>query len=362
MRAMLVTGGTGAIGAELVRLLAETPPVDRIVVLTRAPSEPRRQRLLERWRATASGPVDYLAGSLESLARSAGDLRGEITHIAHLAADTRFAAPAEESRATNADGMRAVLDFARGCRRLSTLAVASTVYVAGLRTGRVMERELDHEAGFANPYEASKHDMERLARGAMGELPVSVYRLSTAIGDDGTGRVTSLNAFHSALQLMYGGFAPMIPGSADTPIDVISTNFAARALRYFLTVGFEPGRTYQLCAGEAAPALGEVLDTAMRAMRARRPAWRKRAIAAPALCDEATYDLFVRSVHESGHPMMIAATRAVESFARQLTRPKIFDTTLADAALQGVVERADPLGLCADVVGYCVENEWTAAA
>ena len=154
----------------------------------------------------------------------------------------------------------------------------------------------------------------------------------------------------------------MIPGFAATPIDVISTGFAARAIQHLFTDAFKAGATYHICAGQSAPPLGEVLDTAMRMMRARRPSWRKRAIEMPVLSDEATYDLFVRSVHESGDTMMIAATRAVESFARQLTRPKLFDTTHADTALAGATSRRDSLALCEDVVRYCVENEWRAAA
>jgi nucleoside-diphosphate-sugar epimerase len=285
-----------------------------------------------------------------------------VTHVLHLAADTRFSAPPEESRGTNVDGTAAVLDFARSCPRLSAVAAVSTVYVAGLRTGLVLEPELEHTAGFANGYEATKHEMEQIVRQAMHDLPVSVYRLSTAIGADRTGEVTSINAFHTALRLLYGGLVPMIPGSAETPIDVVSTGFAARAIQHLCTAGFQPGETYHICAGRSAPTLGEVLDAAMLTMRERRPAWRKRAIESPTLTDEPTYDLFVRSVHESGDAMMLAATSAVESFARQLTRPKVFDTTQADAALAGAASRPDCLELCRDVVRYCVEHEWKAAA
>lgn len=362
MRTMLVTGGTGAIGRELVRRLACTPPVDRIVVLTRAPSGERQQRLLGTWRAEAKVPVGLVRGSLLTLADSAAELRGDVTHVMHLAADTRFTAQPDESRAANVNGTAAVLEFARSCPRLSALAAVSTVYVAGLRTGRVLEPELAHDAGFANVYEQSKNEMEALARSAMRELPVSVYRLSTAIGEDGTGEVTSLNAFHAALRLMYGGLVPMIPGSAETPIDVISTGFAASAIQHLFTAAYRPGETYHVCAGRSAPTLGAVLHAAMRTMRARRPQWRKRAIEPPTLTDEATYDLFVRSVRDSGDGMMITATRAVESFARQLTRPKWFDTTRADAALTGAAVRQDAMELCCDVVRYCVENEWKAAA
>lgn len=362
MRTMVVTGGTGAIGAELVRRLVAAPPVDRIVVLTRVPSSERQQRLLDLWRAGARVPVELVAGSLATLAESAREVREDTTHILHLAADTRFSAPPEQAREVNVEGTAAVLDFARGCPRLTAIAAVSTVYVAGLRTGLVREEELAHDAGFANQYEASKHAMERIARAAMGELPISVYRLSTAIGQDGTGEVASLNAFHTALRLMYGGLVPMIPGSRDTPIDVISTGYAARAIQHLFAAAFQPGLTYHVCAGRSAPSLPEVLEAAMDTMRARRPAWRKRAIELPVLADEPTYELFVRSVRESGDAMLVSATRAVESFARQLTRPKVFDTTEADRSLTVAATRADPLELCRDVVRFCVENEWRAAA
>ncbi|MGI8617677.1 MAG: SDR family oxidoreductase [Gemmatimonadaceae bacterium] len=362
MRTMLVTGGTGAIGAELVRRLAGAPPVDRIVVLTRTPAGERQQRLLGAWRAGSKVPVGFVRGSMLTLAEAANEVRADVTHVLHLAADTRFSAPVGEARAANVDGTAAVLGYARGCPRLSAVAAVSTVYVAGLRTGVVREAELGHDAGFANAYETSKHEMEQLTRAAMRDLPVSVYRLSTAIGADGSGEVTSLNAFHTALRLMYGGLVPMIPGSAETPIDVVSTGFAARAIQSLFTAGFEPGETYHICAGRSAPPLGAVLDTAMRTMRARRPSWRRRAIELPVLTDEPTYDLFIRSVRESGDAMMLAATRAVESFARQLTKPKVFDTSHVDAAYAGAATRPDSLALCEDVVRYCVENEWRAAA
>ena len=362
MRTMLVTGGTGAIGAELVRRLAAAPPVDRIAVLTRAPGGERQQRLLALWQADAMVPVELVSGSLATLIGSARELAPGITHIMHLAADTRFSATAAESCAANVEGTRAVLDFARGCPRLAAFAAVSTVYVAGLRTGVVREEELEHDAGFANPYEASKHEMEQIARSVMHELPVSVYRLSTAIGEDGTGEVSSINAFHTALRLMYGGLVPMIPGARDTPIDVISTGYAAREIQHLFAAAFQPGVTYHVCAGRSAPPLLEVLDAAMHTMRARRPAWRRRAIELPVLADEPTYELFVRSVRESGDAMMVSATRAVESFALQLTRPKVFDTTQADRSLTGAATLADPLELCRDVVRFCMENEWRAAA
>lgn len=359
MGTMLVTGGTGAIGAPFVGRTAKSRAIDEIVVLTRAPEAGRQRALLEAWNDSAAAHVRLASGDLQTLAH-AGELSRDVTHIVHLAADTRFTNPLEQARDVNVGGTAAVLDFARRCPRLQRVACASTVYVAGLRTGTIREPELHHDDGFANPYEASKNEMEALVRSVMGELPVSVCRLSTAVGE-GAAEASAFNAFHTAIRLLYAGLVPMIPGSADTRVDLISPSFAARSLAHLVGDAFEPSRTYHVCAGRSAPLLADVLDTAMDTMRAHKPAWRRRAVERPVMADEATYDLFVRSVQESGDAAMISATRAVDSFARQLSRPKVFDTREADAALAGVVDRTPPLALCRDVVVHCISG-WKKAA
>lgn len=362
---LLVTGGTGAIGAGLVGLLASSPGrVARIAVLTRSPDEPRTRRLLERWEAAARVPIVLVQGDLSEATwiDELEPVRDSVTTVVHLAANTRFTTPIADARRTNVQGTAALLDFARRCPKLESVACVSTVYVAGLRTNRIFERELDHAAGFANAYEQSKHEMETLARATMSSLPVSVHRLSTAIGEVGSGAVPVVNAFHTALQLLYAGLVPMIPGDPATPVDVICTDFAARSLHHMVIEPPEVGLTYHICAGDSAPTLTEVLGTAMEAMRRHRPAWRRRQIEVPAIVDLATYELFVRSVEESGDEAMTRATRSLSSFARQLAHPKVFDTERADAAFIGDIALPDSLTLCSDVVRFCVENRWRAAA
>jgi len=362
---LLVTGGTGAIGAGLVTLLARSPGrTSRIAVLTRTPDEPRTRRLIERWRDSGRVPVMLVRGDLTEPAGldELEPIRDSIVTVAHLAANTRFTTPIADARRVNVQGTGAILEFARRCPRLESVACVSTVYVAGLRTERIFERELQHAAGFANAYEQSKHEMETLVRSAMSDLPVSVHRLSTAIGESGSGAVPVVNAFHAALQLLYAGLVPMIPGDPATPVDVICTDFAARSLHRLVTEDVESGATYHICAGDSAPTLADVLRTAMETMRRHRPAWRRRQIEEPAIVDLPTYELFVRSVEESGDEAMTRATRSLSSFARQLAHPKTFDTEQADAALVGDIALPDSLTLCSDVVRFCVENRWRAAA
>lgn len=364
-RTMLVTGGTGTLGRELVARFATAGDVASIVVLSRTPGCAAGEM------APAAQPgVRVLAGDLRagpSLGIAAAvhaELTAVVTDIVHCAADTAFNRPLDQARATNVDGTRAVLELAARCPALERLACFSTVYVAGRTTGCFGETDVGGADGFVNSYEQSKAEMETLVRDAMSHLPVALYRLSTIIGDSRTGAVHGVNAVHHALRLLYQGLAPLVPGREHTLVDLIPLDFAAGAVYELFEHAHEPGATYHLCAGGAGAAtLGALLDATIAAFERHRPAWRKRHIARPALVDLDTYELFVRSVEEAGNDVLLQATRAVQAFAYQLAYPKVFDARLARAILgpRGM-EPPPVLDYYDRVVRWCIETNWGAAA
>lgn len=355
----LVTGGTGALGREIVRRLATDPDGLRVVVLTRGVQNPSRVAPGVR---VVRGDVRAGAGlGLSTGARDA--LSHEVTAVLHLAAETRFTLPIEAARATNVEGTRAVLDFAAGCRSLDRVGCFSTVYVAGRRTGRFTEDDVgDAGAGFVNTYERSKSEMERAVRRRMGDLPIAIYRSSTLIGDSVTGRVTGMNAFHHALRLLYHGLAPMVPGDPDHRVDLVATDYVAEATVRLFGHGFEAGRTHHLCSGpERSPPLAELIDIAVDAFHEFRPEWRRQGVEKPAIVSPPTYELFVRSVEETGNEVLLGATRAVGSFADQLACPKSFDATRTEAALADGGPSPPPVReVLPKVVRACLETDWEA--
>ena len=347
---VLVTGATGSIGWPLLESLSG----DGVQVVA-----------LVRGRPPATLPgVRFQTGDIErpdlGLDRAAvTGLQARVTTIIHAAALTRFDAPLDAARRVNVEGTRHVLSFADDCPHLMRVAALSTIYVAGKRTGVVRERELDHECGFVNAYEESKHEAEQLVREAMGRLPVIVLRMSTVLGAEGSGTVRRPAAIHHAMRFLYLSLLPMMPGSADSPVDLISTDYAVAAVRHFADAGFLPGQTRHICAAEDAPREAELIDLVVGGFMRYRPAWRRRAIEKPAIVALRTFDLFRESVDAVADPALKASVAVLAPFAPQLAFPKCFDDSEAQRSLTAAGLRRSPIrDTIMDVVRYLVENNW----
>jgi long-chain acyl-CoA synthetase len=351
---ILLTGSTGVIGRALVPLLAERGDVEQIYALERGGSE-----------NSSFGKVTSISGDIV-----AGDRIGLSTHwleeiaekvtlIIHTAADTQFSAPLSELRATNVDGTKNVLDFASRCRRLRGIVCLSTVHVAGRRTGAIEEEIVEHTAGFVNDYEHSKYEAELLLKYKMPDLPISVVRLSTVLGDSRTGEVSKLAAIHQGLRLYYHSLAPMIPGFASSPVDLIASDYAAAAIAHLSISDFSAGSVFHLCGGQDTLSLNALLKMTHEAFVLYRPAWRKRSIASPTIVDLATFELFARSVDEVGDNLLRHSVNVIRHFAPQLAYPKTYEDDACMHALDSMgVDKPLVDDFYPKVVRWLVESGW----
>jgi nucleoside-diphosphate-sugar epimerase len=107
-RTILVTGGTGMLGRELVKRLAVAGGATIVVV----------SRDAQRAAGVLPPTVRVVLGDVRSgggLGLSESDrtaLGPTVTDIVHCAAETTFNRPLDEARATNVDGTRGVVAFA----------------------------------------------------------------------------------------------------------------------------------------------------------------------------------------------------------------------------------------------------------
>jgi len=169
----LVTGGTGFVGANLVReLLADGA---RVRVLARRGSD----------RRTLEGcPVEVAEGDLldrDSLRAAVAGVR----RVYHVAADYRlWARDARELYRANVDGTRNVLEAA-GAAGVERIVYTSTVGALGIpKDGTPGDEETpSFLAAMVGPYKASKFLAEALAREWAGRgAPIVIVNPSAPIG------------------------------------------------------------------------------------------------------------------------------------------------------------------------------------
>ena len=330
--ALLITGATGHVGGETLRLLLESAPDLRAFVLIRDRS---------RWLDTVVRlrlPVERVTPVLGDLTRPGlalgrsvrADLAREVSVVVHAAADTTVSRPLELSRAINRDGTAHLVELAATWGGLERFVHVSTAFVAGRLTGDVAERAHGDEAGFVNAYEQSKHEAECVVRAA--GVPFVIARPSTIVCESERGEVRQLNAVHRALGLYEAGLASLLPGAEDTPVDLVTNAYVSRGVAALAIAPDAQGRTVHLCAGSAALQLGQLLDAAY-ATWSESEAWRRRGIVRPALTDLETYRLFERTVEETGDSRLRRVSRSLSHFVPQLALPKRFDTRGADELL-----------------------------
>jgi nucleoside-diphosphate-sugar epimerase len=222
MKHLLLTGATGLLGNYLLRdLLQADTPVAVLVRSTRKMSARQRiELLLSGWEQSLGvrlpRPV-VLEGDISQpdLGLDGQSIRWVSEYcsgVIHNAASLQFHATSSEGEpwASNVGGTKYMLEFCR-TTRIRQLFHVSTAYIAGLRTGKVLEAEVDVGQQLSNDYEQSKLEAEKLVRAADFLDDLTVFRPGIIIGDSKTGFTTTYHGYYAALQLVHTILKSMTP-------------------------------------------------------------------------------------------------------------------------------------------------------
>ena len=131
-----------------------------------------------------------------------GLIRSETTDVFHLAAVYDLAVAKNVAYTVNFEGTKNVNEFAGSVKNLHRYNYVSTCYVAGKRKGRILETELEHNAGFRNHYEETKYLAELEVEGLKKELPVTIFRPSVVVGDSKTGETAKYDGIYYLIQYL----------------------------------------------------------------------------------------------------------------------------------------------------------------
>lgn len=303
---ILLTGFTGNIGYEIARQLQG----HEVLALVR------------------NYPAESVMPHVTCLHEDGLDAARDCGVIIHCAASTTFNAPLETLRAANVDMTQRLLDFARTCPGLRRFVHVSTACVCGTTGGVIPEEPLPAPEAFVNAYERSKWEAEQ--RVLDSGLPACIARLSIVAGSEVDGSVRRRGALHHTLFWLWKGLIPMMPGTPETPVDLISTEHAARAVVHAALADRAPA-VMHVCAGAKAPRLGKLQEHLAQEFARVSSGWRSGAIALPEIVDAGTFALFEQTVQQSGDILFQRVCTDSKSFLPGLLHPRVYATAQADA-------------------------------
>jgi nucleoside-diphosphate-sugar epimerase len=237
---LLLTGGSGVLGRALVDELVAHFDV----------------RCLQHRSPVADPRVAGVEGNLRlpglGLERDAFlGLAREVDVVLHSAAMTNWRAGREDIMATNLSGTVNLLD-------LAAQASARFYYVSTAFVARAAESATETRFVGANAYLESKVAAEQAVRDS--GVPGAIVRPSVVIGDSRDGRMSAFQGFTTAAGAIVQGMAPVLPADADSLVDTVPQDVAARAILALIRNGVTSGE-YWLTAGDQALSVNDVVDT-----------------------------------------------------------------------------------------------------
>ncbi|MCD2192269.1 SDR family oxidoreductase [Actinomycetospora endophytica] len=262
MSAVLFTGFPGFLGSSLLPRTLRREPDARAVALVQQRWLGRAREALnaiERDDPSIAGRTDLVVGDITTPGLGLDDavrarlLDGPL-EIFHLAAVYDLSVAPEIAWRVNVEGTRHVVDLARaaadgaGLRRLQYV---STCYVSGRYDGLFFEDDLEIGQRFANHYDHTKHEAERVvAKARDAGLPVTIYRPSVVVGDSVTGRTQKFDGPYYVLQLLLRqrgtALMPLPRGAARVAFNLVPSDFVVDGIAALAGYDGARGRTVAL--------------------------------------------------------------------------------------------------------------------
>lgn len=275
---IFLTGFPGFIAERLVARLAGVGT--QFFLLVQSSFVEKATRDIEKIAEKTGVPLENFAlieGDItrENLGISAEDLKivlEETTDVFHLAAVYDLAVEKDLATRVNVEGTRNVNALVKKMPRLRRYNYVSTCYVAGRRTGKILENELAHDAGFRNFYEETKYLAELEVEALKAALPVTIFRPSVVVGDSKTGETAKYDGIYSVI--FYLRKAPSLlrlvnVGNRNVRLNLVPVDFVVEGIAALSKDEAALGRTIALADPDPLTT-DEICDAVAEALTGKR--------------------------------------------------------------------------------------------
>lgn len=197
----------------------------------------------------------------------------DVNVVWHLAAIYDLSVGPRVAYRVNVIGTANVLDFCEMAQALIQLNYTSTCYIAGDRTGLVLESELDEGQGHKNHYESTKFWAEVEVQRRWDRLPTAIFRPGIVVGDSKTGETDKYDGPYYLIQLLLKlpGWLPMFHiGAATAPVNIVPVDYVVDSMIAIAQSENPTGKVYQL--GDHNPMRArDIIELLLKVLNRRKP-------------------------------------------------------------------------------------------
>ncbi len=281
MSDILFTGFPGFLGSALLPLVLARRPGQRAVCLVQEHFRDQAQDRLDELtlqHPDIEGRVDLVTGDITEPGLGIDPaIIADLSEVFHLAAVYDLAVSEEIAHRVNVTGTQNVVAACNQAPDFRRLNYVSTCYVSGGHHGVYTESDLDTGQPFANHYEHTKFEAERIVWDAMAEgLPATVYRPGIVVGDSKTGETQKYDGPYFVLQFLMKqpGSHVVVPQVADPDriqFSLVPRDFVVEAIDHLSAMPDAVGKTYALTDPDA-PTVRVMVDEFCRLL-GKSPHW-----------------------------------------------------------------------------------------
>ena len=248
----LVTGFPAFTAKRMIAKLLASEPETKLYVLARDKFAHDADAMLKQ--LGAGDRAEVLSGDIcdMDLGLSSAEYRAlskELTWIHHLAGIYFMGIDDATARRVNVGGTRTVIELARDAARLERVVHWSTAMVSGNCHGTIYEEDLEAGQRFHNGYERTKYEAEQIVRNAMRQLPITVIRPATIVGDSKTGAIDKLDGPYYLMVLIAtnaSGLRLPLLGRGDQPLHLVPIDYVIDAAWHVARSEGAAGKTFHL--------------------------------------------------------------------------------------------------------------------